>query len=549
MSMSQDGERSAELLEEIRQLLELNGENPFKVRAFEKAQGVVSGCSDLKKRAQAGTLTELDGVGKGIAEVLTEFLLKGQSTVRDDLKSKLPAGLLDLVQIPGLGPKKAKQLIEELGIQSIGELEYACRENRLLKLKGFGEKIQAKILEGIRFRQSTQDQARIVEAEPAAQALSAHLKKSLGSSVRVELTGALRRKLEIVDRFEFLIEEPKSGAATTRSKAQEALDSFLKKNPAVLKTFLHFSTADQFGYEWAKTTGSEAHWKVLGSPASFSVKTEEEFYSKLKLPWIAPELRETGEEVAFAKKGSLEKLLPQDGIVGVFHNHTNQSDGTATLEEMVEAARALGYRYIGISDHSQTAVYAHGLKTDDLKEQEKAVRKLQEKYDDIRIFWGVESDILADGELDYSTAQLKRFDFVVASIHSRFKMDRDQMTTRLLKAVRNPATRFLGHMTGRLLLGRPGYEFDTEKVIEEAKKCDVAIEINANPARLDIDWRWGTKLRAEGTLVSVNPDAHEVEGLKDTAYGVTVARKALLPKTQVINSREVKEVEKWLSRK
>ena len=245
----------------------------------------------------------------------------------------------------------------------------------------------------------------------------------------------------------------------------------------------------------------------------------------------------------------MSEILPWDGIQGVFHNHTNRSDGVASLEEMVLAAKRLGYRYLGISDHSQSAFYAQGLRVPTLLEQEQEVRDLQEKHPEIRIFWGIESDILADGALDYEPEILAKFDFVVASVHSRFNMEREAMTDRILEAVRNPHTRFLGHATGRLLLGRKGYDVDMERVIAEAAQHDVAIEINANPARLDIDWRWGPQLRRCKTLVSVNPDAHDTEGLEDTRYGIAVARKALLPAGLVVNSRSVAEVERWLARK
>ena len=298
----------------------------------------------------------------------------------------------------------------------------------------------------------------------------------------------------------------------------------------------------------AKSTGSKEHWHALGNPEPFDVATEEEFFERLKLPMIPPEMRETGEEVKLAKSGALKDLLPWDGVRGVFHNHTTRSDGRDSLEDMVVAAKKCGYAYIGISDHSQSAFYAQGLKSDALLEQEKEIRTLQEKHPDIRIFWGIESDILADGDLDYDAKMLKRFDFVVASIHSRFQMEKEAMTDRILTAIRHPATRFLGHVTGRLLLGRKGYDLHMDKIIAEAARCDVAIEINANPARLDIDWRWGKELRASKTLVSVNPDAHDVAGLSDTIYGIAVARKALLPTGLVVNSRSVQEVEKWLKR-
>jgi len=535
-----------ELLEEIRRLMELKGENPFKIRAFEKASGILAGHDDLKERAQAGTLTELPGIGKGISEVLTEFLLQGKSTVRDELLASLPPGLLELTAIPGVGPKKAIQLIEELGISSVGELEYACRENRLLKLKGFGEKVQQKILDGIGFIKTTQGQQRLDEAFRCAEMLLPMLTAAAPGS-RVSETGELRRRLETVSKLQFLIEGSENRGRVP-DRIHDAIEKFRATSGCKIAVEVLRAPKERFGYELARTTATEAHWKALGSPAPFEAPTEEAFYEKLGIPFIAPEMRESGEEVKLAKAGKLQAILPWNGVRGVFHNHTTRSDGGATLEEMVQAARALGMSYIGISDHSQSAFYAQGLKVPDLLAQEKEIRQVQEKYPDIRIFWGIESDILADGSLDYEPAVLKKFDFVVASIHSRFKMDRETMTLRILEAIRNPCTRFLGHATGRLLLGRPGYDIDMERVIAEAAKQDVAIEINSHPARLDIDWRWGPELRKMGTRVSINPDAHETAGLEDTRYGIAMARKALLPTSLVVNAGSVEEVERWLKR-
>lgn len=550
-------EEASHFLEEIAELMRLNDENPFKVRAFEKAVEIVASQKDLVERAQKKTLTEIKGIGKGIAEVLSSFLLTKDTSIQEELRSKLPPGLLQLVKIPGLGPKKAKQLIQELKITSVSELEYACRENRLLKLSGFGEKIQKKIFEGIQTQRSHEGKARLVDALKLAEEFEemllsqvAELKKG---KLRWERTGALRRHLEVVDGLDYLLEEPSSAA---KKKIQTVITEFEKKIRGGVRLRITYTSASSFIQDWVRTTGSDEHWKRLDQKAhqkKMRIQTqkfsdEKEFYQKLGLSLVAPEMRETGEELQFSKP-QFEEILPEDGIRGVFHNHTNRSDGAATLEEMVKAARDRGFQYIGISDHSQSAFYAYGLKTDEIKEQEKEVQKLQEKYPEIRIFWGIESDILADGNLDYPDSVLKRFDFVIASIHSRFQMDRKQMTDRLLKAIRNPYTRFVGHLTGRLLLGRKGYEIDFDAVIKEAAKNDVAIEINANPARLDIDWRWGTLLRKYKTAVSVNPDAHAIEGLDDTSFGVTVARKALLPQGLVINSRPAKEVESWLARK
>lgn len=539
------------LLEEIRRLMEVRGENVFKVRAFEKAQASLAEVPNLHERAKAGTLMEIPGIGKGISEVLTEFLLKGTSKVRDELQTSLPEGLLELTAVPGVGPKKAMHLIEELGIHSVAELEYACKENRLLKLKGFGDKIQYKILEGIAFQKNVAGQCRLSEAFELAEKLLPRLVEACGGKggARVCETGALRRRMETLSSLEFLIEA--TGTMTTRAqqkRLEQIIAEFRRETGSSLGVELYYAQPDSFGYELARTTATPQHWKALDSPDSFDARTEEEFFEKLKLAFIPPEARETGEEVAMARMGGLSELLAWDGIRGVFHNHTTRSDGSATLEQMVVGAKKLGYEYIGISDHSQSAFYAQGLKQPELLAQEREVRELQNKHPEIRVFWGIESDILADGSLDYETSVLKRFDFVVASIHSRFKMDREAMTDRILTAIRNPATRFLGHATGRLLLGRKGYEVDMERVIVEAAKHDVAIEINANPQRLDIDWRWGPQLRKSHTPVSVNPDAHEVAGLEDTRYGIAMARKALLPTSLVVNSRGADEVEKWLKR-
>ena len=436
-----------ELLEEIRRLMALNGENIFKVRAFEKAQQSLSGVEDLAERARAGTLTEIPGIGKGISEVLTEFLLHGTSHARDELAASLPEGLVELTAVPGLGPKKALQLIEELGIHSVSELEYACKENRLLKLKGFGDKLQAKILEGLAFQKGAAGFQRLDTAFALAEQVLPAL-TALGG--RACETGALRRRLETMSSLDFLIEE----GAAQRAQYERAAAAAMERAGIRLPVVLHFAPRARFGYELARTTGTPEHWKALGSPAAFDAAEEADFFERLGLPAIPPEARETGEEVALAKAGKIGSLLPWDGVRGVFHNHTTRSDGSATLEQMVVAAKKLGYAYIGISDHSQSAFYAQGLKVPDLLTQEREVREVQEKHPEIRVFWGIESDILADGSLDYEPSVLKRFDFVIASIHSRFKADREAMTDRIVGGdPQIPATRFLGHATGACCWG------------------------------------------------------------------------------------------------
>lgn len=539
----------SKLLEEIQKLMELKGENPFKIRAFAKAVDVVAGRDDLEERARSGTLTELAGIGKGISEVLTEYLVSGKSTVRDELAASLPPGLVEISQVSGLGPKKALKLIEELSIHSLGELEYACRENRLCTLKGFGQKTQTKILESLTFMKQNQGKQRLADLFPIAEKVLRDLVEA-GEGVRVSETGALRRRMEVLSELEFLMELPADAKthAAFRDRVKKVQEA-AKKEIGGLKIRVDYTEARKFGSSLAQSTATPEHWAALGGEeAGQDFETEKEFYGFHRLPVIPPEARETGEEVAMARAGKLENLLPWDGVQGVFHNHTTRSDGANTLDEMVVAAKEMGYLYIGISDHSQSAFYAQGLRERDLEEQEREIQSVQKKHPEIRIFWGIESDILADGALDYPDILLKRFDFVVASIHSRFQMGSDEMTQRVIRAIQNPYTRFLGHATGRLLLGRKGYELDMPRIIAEAAKQDVAIEINAHPARLDIDWRWGPLLRKHRTLVSINPDAHSVDGLSDTRYGILVARKALLSGDQVVNTRSVAEIERWLKR-
>jgi DNA polymerase (family 10) len=559
-----------EYLEEIRGLMELKGENPFKIRAFEKAATTIEGLGpeeDLVARAHAGTLTEIPGIGKGISQVLTEYLIEGKTTARDELSASLPEGLLDLTRVPGLGPKKALVLIEELGIKTLGELEYACQENRLLKLKGFGDKVQAKILAGVQFLLANSGQMRLSDAFPVAERLLLVLTRAAnegrhpaGGAFRVSETGALRRRRETLSELEFLV-ETLAGEKTTKAieeKLRLAMTKEFSSGGLSLPVVFHFAETARYGTELARTTATPESWKALQGSApnlssadgngleSVTAPDEEKFFAAIESRWIPPEMRETGEEVALARKGELDRVVAWDGLRGCFHNHTTRSDGVATLEEMVVGAKKRGMHYIGISDHSKSAFYAQGLTEAILAEQERELREVQERHPDIRIFWGIESDILADGSLDYGDDVLARFDFVIASVHSRFQMDRTTMTERIIQAVRNPRTTMLGHLTGRLLLGRKEYALEVERVIRECAKYEVAIEINANPARLDIDWRWGAELRREKCMVSVNPDAHEVDGLDDIKYGLCVARKALLPADLVVNTRDTAGVEAWL---
>lgn len=566
---------AAELLRQIAHLMELNGDNVFKVRAFTKAADHLEGREDLKVIAQQGRLLEFEGVGKGIAEVLSEFLLNEKVPLRDSLISALPKGLLEIAELPGLGPKKARALIESLGVQSIEDLENACRLGRVQEVPGFGVKQQTKLMEALKQRAKNAGRHRLGdvlefadkirgellqilqrEAEMGKKRASKSEPQQQGAPLLSEV-GGLGRFQETLTELEFLVGRERSAA----DRVDGLLESVAKRasKEASVPVRIHFCEPSVFGLKQLHLTASEDHWRALAIQAGSTAEKfegdclkkgvttrESEIYSMIGLEFVPPEMRETGEELKLAAQRKLGSLVQWDSVRGILHNHTVASDGRATLEEMAQGASRLGYEYLGISEHSQSAFYANGLKKEDLRKQQLEIKRVQALFPKLKIFWGIESDILADGSLDYPEETLENFDFVVASIHSRLKMGPEQMTERLLRAIQNPFATILGHPTGRLLLEREESQFDFERIIEAAAKAGVAIELNANPQRLDIDWRLGPLLRKYQTLVCINPDAHSVQGLEDTRLGVAMARKALLPKAQILNSLGTDEIAQFL---
>jgi len=519
--------------------MRLAGENPFKTRALEKGAKILSEEPDVIERIKDGSITKIPGIGKGIEEILTEFLENGQSQTRQELIKSLPKGLLELTNVPGLGPSKAKLLIEKLGIESIAELEYACRENRLLDLKGFGVKAQASILEQVQYLNATAGKARYVDIEPKLIEIESLISGTMDSSESFSLTGQVRRKIEVLDQIELLI----SGTKNTFSKIEKKLITLSKPENNSLPIKIHKCPNEKFGLELFRTTGPEEFVKMIPS-ASFS--NEKSIFENNGLEYIPPELRDDPFSIVLSKNNKLNTLITEKDILGTFHNHSNYSDGINTIEEMVTIASKYEHQYIGITDHSQSAFYANGLKEPALHKQKKEIDSIRKNNSKINVLWGIESDILKDGSLDYPKKLLENFDIVIASVHTRFGLDRETMTKRIIEALKNPATTILGHPTGRLLLGRKAFEIDMEEVIKTAARHKVAIEINANPARLDLDWRWGKLIRDTGAFVAISPDAHSVDGYSDIRFGVTVARKALIPKSQILNTFSYDELKKWL---
>ncbi|MCF7801734.1 MAG: DNA polymerase/3'-5' exonuclease PolX [Candidatus Marinimicrobia bacterium] len=550
-------------LKEIAALMALAGENQFKVRAFENGARVVeSHKAQIESLAKQGRLETLSGIGKGLAEVITELVLTGKSTVHGELRQLIPAGMLDILRLPGMGVKRVQLLATELDITTLGELEYACVENRLANMKGMGQKQQARLLEAIRYRKRFSSHFLLGDALKIADAILYTLRKSDGIQ-RVELAGSVRRYKEVVRNINFVLTttlDPQGLAeiltglpsidtiASVSGEVINAITDFgipvrirLTDNSHFPAVWLYESNssnhneylkqlAREKGYSWRQTG---LHRNGKPGPAD----SEEAIYQKLGLRFIPPELREEGEPDLFP-----DSLVNQEMIQGFFHCHTTYSDGVHTLDQMVNAARKAGYQYMGLSDHSQSAYYANGLKTDRLEEQWAQTDALNASLTDFHIFRGIESDILPDGRLDYEDDILAQFDFVIASVHNHMGMDRVKQTARIIKALENPYTTMLGHPTGRLLLSREEYALDMDKVIDAAAANGKIIEINCSPQRLDLDWRWIRLARRRGVMLAINPDAHSMEMIDSIPLGVGIARKGGLAAEHVLNTRSTAEV-------
>jgi DNA polymerase (family 10) len=565
----------AHILEEIGTLLELQGESPFKSRAYYAGARVVAGLDNahLQELVRSGKLHTLKGIGTALAEKIHELATTGRLRYYEELKRQVPPGLLDMLAISGMGPKKVKAIHDQLGIATVGELEYACHENRLVDLPGFGRKTQENILKGIERLKRHRGQFLGHEAWRAARQLVEALSQS-GIVGRVAIAGALRRRLEIVDGLDILV-CTEQGEQLRRTVASfSCVDEVHANEPTQvsvrvqggLKADLHLVSDEAFPLALFHMTGSQSHVAAIGERArqrgytldarglwhgqtAVVCRDEAELYARLGLPYIPPELREGMGEVEAAERGALPVLVEEQDIHGVFHVHSTWSDGVADIEEMARAAQRLGYRYMGLSDHSQSARYAHGLEPERVRQQRAVIERLNAELAGITILHGSEVDILPDGSLDYPDELLRQFDFVVASVHSRFTMPREEMTARIVKAMQNPAVTMVGHLTGRLLLARDGYALDIEAIVEEAIRLGVIIEVNANPHRLDLDWRYLRQACGRGLAISINPDAHSPEGLSDVPYGVGAARKGWVSASSVLNTRDLQDVQTWLGRR
>ncbi len=560
------------VLEEISLLLELKGENPFKIRAYGNAARALDELDeDFGDLIENGKLTSIKGIGKGIEESILGLAIEGKLLYHQELRSEFPKTLFELFKIPGLGPKKIKVLYDKLSIKSLGELEYACLENRLLKLPGFGAKTQEKILEGIEYVKRNLGRFLFKEAILVANAVLNEV-ISWKEVKRASLAGSLRRKKEVVKDIDLLCSSEKPLEVMKKFVSMKSVSSIVVQGTTKtsilhqegIQIDLRVVKDKEFPFALHHFTGSKEHNTAMRSRAkamglkmneyglfkgktSASCKDEESLFKKLKMSFVPPELREDRGEIELAKEKHVFDLVQRKDLRGFFHCHTTYSDGKNTIEEMVQAAIERGLKYIGISDHSQTAFYANGLTEADLKKQRKEIERVQKKHSDIRIFWGIESDILPSGKLDYPENVLKEFDFVVASVHAQFQMTEEAMTERCLKALENKYCTMVGHPTGRILLAREGFKINLHRLMDRAQELGKYVELNANPYRLDLDWRVLSYAKEKGVLVSINPDAHRVDGIDDLDFGVNMARKGGLSKNDVLNTRSVSEVEKCLA--
>lgn len=518
-------------LELTAKLMELHNENSFKSKAYVNAAFKLSKMRyDFAGKTQE-EIESIEGIGKGISGKIVELISTGTTPELTKLMETTPPGVVDMLGIKGLGPKKVRQLWLELQVESIGELLYACNENRLVTLKGFGEKTQAQVKQNIEFKFANANKFHFAVLEKPVNELINHILEHQ-SELQVAAVGQMARKCEIIDKIEILVDGEIRTDLSVSEKSIPLKINYVRCEPG------------QYFYKYVELSSTPQHLEKINfySLQGSEFFSDEEIYEALGLQYVEPELREGLNEIEFARQHEIPQLIELSDLKGILHNHTTYSDGVHTLKEMADYCRDLGYQYFGVCDHSKTAFYANGLDIDRVEQQQREIDKLNSGYTNFKILKGIESDILNDGSLDYSDDILSSFDFVVASVHSNLKMNEEKATERLIKAIENPYTSILGHPTGRLLLARNGYPINHKKVIDACAANKVSIELNAHPYRLDIDWRWIPYCVEKGVMVSINPDAHHREGFHDMYYGVCVARKGMLSAGHCLNALSLDEI-------
>ena len=570
-------EKIVTILNQIALILEIKGENAFKIRAYKNGSEIIENYGDdIIQITKDGKLGELKGIGKALASKIEEIVETGKLTYLDELKLEFPDTFFDLFEISNLGPKKIKKLYDNLQIDSIDKLEASCKNNEISKVSGFGKKSVEAILESISFRKSNSKFFRTGDIAPIAESILEFLRQ-LPQTSQAEIAGSYRRGKEIVHDIDFIVatklpveiineftEMPEVAQVISKGKTKSSvrLNNGLQCDLRAVKN-------SEFPFALNYFTGSKAHNVKMRSLAikngyslneyALNSKTktnedvindESDLYKALGLSFIHPALREDQGEVEAAKDASLPNLIQIENLKGTFHNHTTASDGKNSLSEMAEAATDLGLQYLGISDHSKSSVQANGLSDEELLQQVKEIKDFNDRNNnELTIFSGVECDILKDGSLDYNESVLSQLDYCIASVHSSFSLTENEMTQRVIKAIESPHVTMIGHLTGRLLLLRKPYDINVSKIIDACAKNNTIIEINANPRRLDMDWRWWKKAKDKGVKCSINPDAHKIEHFQYLHFGVKIAQKGWLESSDVVNCLPIDEIKKLLKQK
>ena len=544
----------ARALDEISTYVELSENNRFRALAFERAaQSIRAIDAEPADLIASGELIKLEGIGKGTAAVIEELVRTGQSKYLEDLRKQYPPGILGLLRVPKLGLKKISILYQKLGIGSLDDLEEAARAGRLAALPGFGTKTEQFILGSIEKARRRESHFLLPIGVEVGEQIREHL-AAIEEIDDAEVSGSVRRRLEVIRNVNIVI------ATRAQERVVEALARFVERIERIdddtvkafarneIDVWFHFSKPEAFGATLLATTGTPefvAAFLAHGGKLR-RARTEKELFDKAGLAYVDPERRENGDDL---KRKRHRRLIEVSDLRGTFHVHTTFSDGRNTVHEMLSAAHERGFEYVGISDHSPAAFYAGGLSVEKLRLQQQEIAANERGVAPMRVFRGTEADILADGTIDYDAATLEKFDFVIASIHSRFQMTKDEMTERMLRALDNPSVTFLGHLTGRKLLSRDGYTIDYERIFEKAAARGVMIEINGNPNRLDIDWRHVRRALDLGVGIAINPDAHSVHEYAALISGTWVARKAGLSAKEIFNTKPVEEVSEYLKKR
>lgn len=537
----------------LAKLMDIHGENNFRAKSYSIAAYNIEQLKDPLPEMDRNNIAAQKGIGDSTAKKILEILDTGSLKALDDLIARTPSGVLEMMQVKGLGPKKIATIWKEMGIESIGELLYACQENRLLMYKGFGAKTQQNVKEAIEFLLRHKDKFLYAEVCAYAETFEAAIRDKF-PEYRFALSGAFRMQSVVLDSLEYITTAPTEQlsaflALNGYQQIESEDDSFRFRGPENIPVTFHPATNDTFAVRLFETSCSSAFMKAWGPFRNdqSAYKDEEEIFRSAGLPFIPACRREDDSVITLARTGMLQDIINVDDIKGIIHSHSTWSDGSQSISDMAKTCIAMGMEYLVISDHSRSASYAGGLSIEKIREQHAEIDALNTAFAPFHIFKSIECDILGDGRMDYPDEILATFDLVIASIHSNLKMTEEKAMQRLLMAIENPYTTILGHMTGRLLLSRPGYPVDHQRIIDACAAHHVAIEINAHPRRLDIDWSWIPAAMNKGVMLSIDPDAHAAEGFRDIGYGVLAAQKGGLTKAFNLSSMTRSEIGKYLA--